>query len=129
MGTGAANGSRGSDPRFLLGLIAPTVALERRCLGILPGRVLCSCILCGPDLYPCILLPLDPCSGFLHGSDLCLRILHAPDLSLLLHGPDLWRGILHNLRCGILNGLYGPDRCSGVLFGRPSLELLEQGFS
>src|SRR5260370_2622061 len=51
---------------FLLGLIAQTEALqERRWLGILHGLVLCSCILCGRNLYPCILLPPDLCSVLL----------------------------------------------------------------
>jgi len=88
---------------FLLGLIAQTEALqERRCLGILHGLVRCWCILCGPDLYPCILLPPYLCSGVSLGPHLCSRILHAPDVSVFLHGPDLCRGILHNLFLGIL---------------------------
>jgi hypothetical protein len=62
------------------------------------------------------------------GPDLCPRILHGPDVSVLLHGPDLWSGILHNLCWGILYGLYGPDLCPCIFLGRPSLELLEQGF-
>jgi hypothetical protein len=82
--------------------------LERRRLSILHGLVLCSGVLYGRDRYPCIFLPPDLGSGILLASDLCPRILHAPDLSVLLHGPDLWRGILHNLCWGILNGSYGP---------------------
>jgi hypothetical protein len=43
-------------------LIAQTQALqERGCLGILHGLVLCSGVLYGRDLYPCILLPPDLC--------------------------------------------------------------------
>jgi hypothetical protein len=47
----------------------------------------------------------------------------APDLPVLLHGPDLWSGILCGLRLGILYGLYGSDRCPCIFVGRPSLEL------
>jgi hypothetical protein len=49
----------------------------------------------------------------------------------ILHGPDLCLGILHTLCSGILYGLYGlygPDLCPRLLLGRPSLELLQQGF-
>jgi hypothetical protein len=48
-------------------------------------------------------------------------------LSLLLHGPDLFWGILHDLRLGILYGLcglYGPDLWPCIFLGRPSLELI-----
>jgi hypothetical protein len=55
------------------------------------------------------------------GPDLCPRILLGPDVSVPLHGPDRWSGILHNLCWSILSGLY---LCS---LGRPSLELPEQG--
>src|SRR5260370_2402414 len=121
---------------FLLGLIAQTEALqERRWLGILHGLVLCSCILCGPNLYPCILLPPDLCSGILHGPDLCPRILYGPDPSVLLHGPDrlgifhnLFWDILHHLCWVTLYGLYRHDLCPYIFLGRPSLELLQQGF-
>lgn len=54
---------------------------------------LCSISL-GPDLCPCI-----------------------------LHGPDLYWGILHNLYWGIL---YGVNPCPCIFLGRP---LLQQGFS
>jgi hypothetical protein len=76
------------------------------------------------------------------GSDLCPRILRAPEMSVLLHGPDLCWGILHNLCWGILYGLCGPvlcprmlcglyglDRCPCIFLARPSLELLQQGLS
>src|SRR6266480_5202891 len=119
---------------FLLGLFAQTQALqERRCLGILHGLVLCSCILYGRDLYlygrdlhPCIWLPPDPCSGMLLGPDLCPRILYGTDVLVLFHGPDLWSGILYNLYWGILKGLY--DLCPCMFLGRPGLILLKQGF-
>jgi hypothetical protein len=73
------------------------------------------------------------------GPDLCPRILQAPDVSVFLHGPDLCRGILHNLFLGILYGLCGPDLCTRILYGlynlrpciflgHPSLESLKQGF-
>ena len=45
------------------------------------------------------------CLGILHGPVLCLGILLGPDLSVLLHGPDLGSGILHELCWGILFGL------------------------
>jgi hypothetical protein len=70
----------------------------------------------------------------LHGPILCLGIfhdlcsLHGPDLLLLLHGPDLFWGSLHKLCLGILYGLYGPDLCLCIFLGRPSLELIQQGF-
>jgi hypothetical protein len=75
------------------------------------------------------MLPPDLCSGIPLGPDLSPRILHGPDLSVLLHGPDLCCGILHNLYWGILYGLYGPNLCPCIFLGRPSLELLQQGFS
>ena len=53
---------------------------------------------------------------------------HGPDVSVLFHGPDFWSSILHNLCWGSLYGLYGPDLCPCIFLGRPSLELLEQGF-
>ena len=49
-------------------------------------------------------------------------------MSLLLHGPDLFWGILHDLRLGILYRLYGPDLWPCIVFGRPSLELIQRGF-
>ena len=63
------------------------------------------------------------------GPDLCSCILHGPDPSVLFHGPDLRWGILHNLYRGSLHGLCGPGLCPCLFLGRPSLELLEQGFS
>ncbi len=68
----------------------------------------------------------------LPGPDLCPCILHGSDVSVLLHGPDLWSGILHNLYWGILyglDGMYGHDLCPYIFLGRPSLELLQQVFS
>ena len=47
---------------------------------------------------------------------------------LLLNGPDLFWGSLHKLCLGILYGLYGPDQCLCIFLGRPSLELIQQGF-
>ena len=79
------------------------------------GLVLCSGVLYGRDLYPCILLPPDLCSGILHGPKLWPCILYVPDPSVLLHGPD---------RLGILYGLYGPALCPCIFLGRPSLELI-----
>jgi len=115
---------------------------ERRGLGILRGPVWWSGICWGgPDLSASILIP----------PDLCSRILRAPDVSVLWHGRDLCRGILHGLLIlrgrflGILNGLYGLCRrilylcrrilaglnglCPRILLGRPSLELLQRGIS
>jgi hypothetical protein len=94
-------------------------------LGILHGPNLCLGILLGPDLCS-ISRPLQLCSGIFH--DLCSGILHGPDLSLLLHGPDLFWGSLRDLCLGILHGLYGPDLCLCIFLGRPSLELIQQGF-
>src|SRR5258706_13881531 len=122
---------------FLLSLIHPTEALqEPRWLGILHGLDLCLCLLYGPDRYPCILLAPRLCSGILDGPDFCPRIVCRLDVSVLLHGPDLCSGILHDLclvlDLGILSGLYGlfvlfgPDLC--IFLCRPSLELLQQGF-
>jgi len=91
----------------------------------LHGPNLCLGILLGPDLCS-ISRPLQLCSGIFH--DLCSGILHGPDLSLLLHGPDLFWGILHDLRLGILYRLYGPDLWPCIVFGRPSLELIQRGF-
>src|SRR5467141_2309072 len=134
---------------FLLSLIHPTEALqEPRWLGILHGLDLCLCILHGPDLYPCILLAPhlgsgildgpDFCSGVMLGPDLCPRIVYRPDVSVLLHGPDLFSGILHDLclvildlGLGILYGLFvlfGPDLCLCIFLYCPCLELLQQGF-
>jgi hypothetical protein len=71
------------------------------------------------------------------GSDLCPRILYGPDVSVVLYGPDscrgiflhhLCRGILHNVGLGILYGLYGHDQYPRIFAGRPSLELIQQGF-
>ena len=108
---------------FLLGLIEPTGALHEprpRCLGILHGPILCLGILLGPDLYSCIFHNF--CSDIFH--DLCS--LQGHDLLLLLHGPDLFWGSLHDLFLGILYGLYGPDLYPCIL--RPSLRLIQQGF-
>src|SRR5258708_1035107 len=66
------------------------------------------------------MLPPDLCSGIPLGPDLSPRILHGPDLSVLLHGPDLCCGILHNLYWGILYGLYGPNLRPCIFLGRPS---------
>ena len=121
---------------FLISLIHPTEALqEPRWLGILHGLDLGLCILHGPDLYPCILLAPRLCSGILDGPDFCPRIVCRLDVSVLLHGPDLCSGILHDLclvildlGLGILYGLHGPDLCLCIFLCRPSLELLEHGF-
>jgi len=105
---------------FLPSLIHQTHPLQQpRGLGILHRLILCAGICYGRDLYPRILLPPDLCSGMSLGPDICPRILRRPDLSVLLHGPDLWSGILHNPCWGISIGL-----CP---LGRPSLEFLEQG--
>jgi hypothetical protein len=102
---------------LLLGLIGPTAALHEPrpwCLGILHGPNLGLGVLLGPDL----------CS---HAPHLCPDILH--DLcSGILHEPDLFWGILHDLCLGILHGLYGWDLCLCIFLGRPSLELIQQGF-
>jgi len=111
---------------FMLGLIAQTEALqERRWLGILHRLVLCCGVLCGRDMYLCILLPPDLCLWMSLGPDLCPRILHGRDVSVLFHGPDLWSGILHNLCWRILSRPY--DLCPWILLRRPSLVLLVQG--
>jgi len=120
---------------FLLSLIHPTEALqEPRWLGILHGLDL-WCIF-GPDLYPCISPAPHLCSGILDGPDSCPRIVYRLDVSVLLHGPDLRSGILHDLCLVILDlglgvldglhGLFGSDLC--IFLRRPSLELPEQGF-
>jgi hypothetical protein len=76
-----------------------------------------------------LLLPPNLCSGISLWPDLSPRILHGPDLPVLFHGPDLCWCILHSLCPGILHGLPGPRLCPCFFLGRPSLELLEQGFS
>lgn len=115
------------ERHFLLGLIAPTEALqERRFLGILHRLTLCSGVLYGRDLYSCILLPPDLFSGILHRPDLCPRILHVTDLSVHVHWPAPSSGILHNLCWGILSGLCGSDLCPLILLCCPRLELVEQ---
>jgi hypothetical protein len=78
-------------------------------------------ILLGRDLYSCIFHNF--CSGIFH--DLCS--LHGPDLLLLLHGPDLFWGSLHDL-WGILYGLYALGLWPCIFLGRPGLELIQQGF-
>ena len=109
-------------------LIAQTEALqERRWLGILQRLVLCSGVGYGRD--PCILLFSDPCSMISLGPDLCSCILHGPNPSVFFHGADLRWGILHDLYRGSLHGLCGLDLCPCLFLRRPSLELLEQGFS
>ena len=58
------------------------------------------------------------------------------DVSVLLHEPmryggilrDLRRSILRNVCRGILNGLYGPDICLRILLRRPGLELPKQDY-
>ena len=124
---------------FLPGLIAPTEGLqERRRLSILHRLVLCSGVLCGRDLCPCISLPLDFFSGILRGPYLSPRTLDGPDASVLLHGPErcwdifcnLCLGIFRTLcRGGILHNLCrGTHLCVRIILGRPSLELPKQGF-
>ncbi len=63
------------------------------------------------------------------GPDLCPRILYGPGPAVLFRGPDLGRGILHNLYRGSLRGPYGLDLRPCIFVGRPGLELLKQGFS
>jgi hypothetical protein len=93
---------------FLLILIHPPEALqEPPWLGILHGLDLCLCILHRPDLYPCFLLVSLLCSSILDGPDFCSGIMLGPDprprivyrldVSVLLLGPDLRSGILHDL--------------------------------
>src|ERR1700681_3324334 len=107
-------------------LMEPTQpSLGPGCLGILHRPDLCLGILYGPFLGSCILLATDVCSSIFRGADLCTRM---PDVSVLLQGPDLCSGTLHDLCLGILYGLYGPDLCPCIFLGRPSLELREQGF-
>ena len=110
-------------------LIAQTEALqERRSLGILRRRVLCSGVGYGRALR--ILFLPDPCSLISLGPDLCscIFILHGPDPSLLFRGPDLRRGLLHRPYRSSLHGLCGSGLCPCLFLRRPSLELLEQGF-
>lgn len=99
---------------------------ERRCLGILHGLGLRSCILYGPGLYPFILLP-DICSAFPHTPDdlCCPRMMHGPGPSLLLRRSHRCWGIFHDRCWGIL---YGLGQCPRILLGGPGLELPKQGF-
>jgi len=120
--------------RSPLDLLVQTKALqERRCLGILHGRVLrglflCACILRHWNLSPCNLLPLDLCFGLLNVPDFCPRILRGPGLSVRLHGLLSCCVIFLDLRWSSLYGLYGL-LCPCISVGRrPSLELPEQGF-
>jgi len=120
--------------------VAQTDAFQEcRWPGILHRRLLCSNILCGPDLYLCILHAPDLCSMMLLGPDLCPRIFHSPDRPVLVHGLNLCSGILcrfclgtlyrlclgtlYGLRLGILHGLYRWDLRPCILAGRPRLEL------
>lgn len=114
--------------RFPPDLIAQTEALqERRCLGILHRLVLCSGVGYGRHLR--ILLLPDPCSMISLGTDLCPCILHGPGPSVLFRGPDLRWGLLRHPCRSSLHGLCGLDPCPCLFRRRPSLELLEQGFS
>jgi hypothetical protein len=99
---------------------------ERRCLGILHGLGLRSCILYGPGLYPFILLP-DICSAFPHTPDdlCCPRMMHGPGPSLLLRRSHRCWGIFHDRCWGIL---YGLGQCPRILLGGPGPELPKQGF-
>ena len=111
--------------RFPPDLIAQTEALqERGCLGILPRRVLCPGVGYGRSLR--ILLLPDPCALISLGPDLCPCILRRADPLVLFPGPDLCRGLLHR---PYRRGLRGPGLCPCLFLRRPSLELLEQGFS
>ena len=111
-------------------LIAQAEALQqRRCLGILHRRVPGSGVGYGRHLR--ILLLPDPCPMISLGLDLCscIFILHGLDPPLLFRGPDLGWGLLHRPDRSSLHGLCGPGLCPCPILRRPSLELLEQGFS
>src|SRR5260370_28192349 len=113
---------------FLLSLIEPTEAsLGPLCSCILHGPGLWEGILFGPALCLYISLATHLCMGIFQGPDICPRNLHRIDMSVFLHGPDLCSGILHFLCLGILYGLYGRDLYPCIFFGRPGLELLQQG--
>jgi hypothetical protein len=92
-----------------LRLIEPTeLSLRPRCLDILQGPVPCPRILLLPDF----------CSGIFQRPDVYPCTMHAPDLcSDIMLGPRLFAGIFH-----------APDLCPCIFLGRPSLELLQQGF-
>ena len=89
----------------------------RRCRGVGHGRDLCLCIL--------LFLP-DPHAMMSLGPDLCACILHGPDVSVLFRGPNPRRGILRHPH---RSSLRGRGLCPCFFLRRPSLELLEQGFS
>ena len=110
--------------------LAKTEALqEPRCLAILHWLLLrCSGVRCRRDRHRRTFFP-GPRSMMSRGPDLRSSILHGPDPSVLLRGPDLRWGILHHPYRSSLLGLFGLDLCPCILFVRPGLELLEQGFS
>jgi len=111
----------------ICGLVAQTEALQERwCLAILPGRVLCPGVGYRRQLSSWILLLLDPRAMMSLGPDLGARILHGPGPPLLLHRPDLRRGIL---RYPDGRGLSGSGLCPRLFLCCPGLELLEQFFS
>jgi hypothetical protein len=89
---------------------------------------LCSGVWHGLGLFPCILFFPDLCSVISLGPNLCPCILQGPNPPVLFRRPNLCGGILRNLCRGILHGLYWHDLCPCIFLGRPSLELLEQGF-
>jgi hypothetical protein len=88
----------------------------------------CSGVRCRRDRHRRTFFP-GPRSMMSRGPDLRSSILHGPDPSVLLRGPDLRWCILHHLYRSSLHGLFELDLCPCFLFVRPSLELLEQGFS
>src|ERR1700692_110668 len=90
-------------------LIEPTeLSLGPRCLDILHGPVLCPRILLFPDF----------CSGIFQRPDVYPCMMHAPDLcSDIMLGSHMLAGIFR-----------GSDLCPCIFLGRPSLELLQQGF-
>ena len=91
--------------------------------------VLCRGVLCGWDLYLCILLPPGLFLRILRRPHLCLRMMDGLNVSVLFRGPGTFRSLCRGMLNGLLlyRLLYGCDLCLRPL-SRLRLEFREQGF-
>ena len=101
-------------------------------MGILHSRALCPGILYRRTLYPRTLrrrtfYPRALCAPNLP-SVFCPCSMDGQDVSVFLHEPMRYGGILRNLCRGTLGGLSRPDVCLRILLRYPGLELPEQDF-